>query len=237
MSRWFVMQNDIVKGPYSRNEIKAQVASGHVDPHCLVWGRTQSGWQKISQWMKEPEKTNVTAITQDISSPSQQWHYAIDGVSKGPFARAELIQEIKNQKHGGEILVWTKGMKAWVDLYEFHDLVEELGLDRRAHQRAPVTGSVTMISGELTLLGQMKTISPGGFGAVQISAQLTVGTPVAVEIKASSVGTGAPISAKAVVQYVSETGFYGFKFTSLDMESKSHILDYIRSHTSESRAA
>jgi hypothetical protein len=227
-AQWFINQNEKVTGPLTTDEVKARFTGGQLNNECLIWGRILESWMTLPNWMRD--LTQLTAATQLQAQPSaaQMWHYAIDGDSKGPMTRVEMINEIKNSRSSGEILVWTKGMKAWSDLYEFHDLLDEAGINRREHPRAPITGSVVVKFDAQTLIGTLKSISPGGFGATQLSAQLSIGQIVHVEIKSDSLPM--PISLKSIVQYTSESGFFGFRFQNVSMEAKAHIMEYIK-HT------
>ena len=232
MSQWFVIQNEKVAGPFSESEVKAQVAEGRLLGENQIWGRALNEWKTISWWMKEsPQVINASVKPQS----EQFWHYAVDGDSRGPFNRVELINELKNQRATNQILLWTKGMKAWADLYEFHDILDELGLNRREHLRTSINGSVIVKYDQLTALGQLKTLSSGGFGAVQLNQQISIGQTVTVELKSEQLGQ--TVSAKATVQYISDTGFYGFKFQALNMEAKSLIIDYIKNHRSQMSVA
>jgi hypothetical protein len=224
MIKWFLLQEERVRGPFSTDEIKAQVAEGQIESSCLIWGRPQATWQNVSWWLKESGQMTITHQSEIVE---QKWHYALNGDSKGPFTRIELVNEMKTLRNKGEILIWTKGMKSWVDLYEFHDLLDEIGLNRREHPRAPIEGAVIVRFNDKTYVGQLKTISPGGFGAIQLNSQLAIGQQITVDIKSDQLNT--PITVKANVQYGSDNGYYGFKFLGINMEAKAIIMEYIRS--------
>jgi PilZ domain/GYF domain 2 len=232
MSQWFLIIQDKVTGPFSEGEIKAQVGAGHIDHSHLVWGRPQKDWKPISWWIKELPQLTAAA---ELKVSNQLWHYAINGDSKGPLTRPELINELKSLKNSGEILIWTKGMKAWASLYEFYDLLEDIGLNRREHPRAQITGSVTVKTDDATMIGILKSISAGGLGASQLDKRIPIGQVVSVEIKSEQLGIN--VSTKATVQYSTDTGYYGFKFQNLNMEAKSLIIDYIRNLQSSSSIA
>jgi len=233
------MQKDRVSGPYSQDQVEAQYSGGQIDADCLIWGRSLTQWQSLTSWRNESARLLKTDKKKDSSkkeeAPHQMWHYAVDGQSKGPITRVELINELKSLQLKGEILVWTKGMKAWVDIYQFHDLLDEAGLNRREHPRASLSGSVIVHrEGQPDLIGILKTISTGGFGATQLDKNLAIGQIVSVEIKSESLSSY--VMAKAVVQYVSESGFFGFQFQGLHQEAKSSILEYIRAEKNATAA-
>lgn len=224
MANWFLLQNENVTGPHTESEIQALSASSTLPGDTLVWGLPMTTWKTLSAW--EKELPQLTASTK-ISFSQQLWHYAVEGDSKGPMTRPELINDLKNIRTKGEVLVWTKGMKAWADLYEFHDLLDEVGVNRRDHPRAPIQGSVTVNYNEnVTLLCSLKSISPGGFSATLSGNQLAIGQIVMAEIKSEKLQI--PITAKACVQYSTESGLYGFKFQAINMEAKAHIMEFIK---------
>ncbi|OFZ11619.1 MAG: hypothetical protein A2Z20_01215 [Bdellovibrionales bacterium RBG_16_40_8] len=220
MGQWFIMQDEKIKGPYAHEEVKALYEGGQITRDCLIWGRSQDNWQGIVLWI------NTQHEEEHEMTFEQLWHFAIDGNSKGPLSRKDLVAELRELRYKGEILVWTKGMSAWADIFDFHDLLDEIGINRREHPRAHIAGSVVVKFQDKTMIGLLKTIGPGGFGATQIDSILTLGQTVTVELKSERLN--APLVAKATVQYASDTGLYGFKFNGINMESRAHIMDYIR---------
>lgn len=223
MGRWFICKSEKVQGPLTADEIKAQVASGTLPLDCLIWGRGHKEWIALSRWIKD-----VGHREESVSTVQEQlWHYAIDGTSKGPMTRAELVNEIKGIKQKDEVLVWTKGMKAWADLFEFHDLLDDVGLNRREHPRAPIHGQAILTADDgQSVIGQLKTISSGGLGVTHVGQNLKIGQTLMVEIRSAELGDS--ITSKATVQYVTQSGYVGFRFVSLSMENKARIMQYVK---------
>jgi hypothetical protein len=223
MVKWFVIQQEKVTGPFHEDEIKAQVSSGLVQTTDLVWGRPLDNWTSINRWLAQ--LSSMTAGVENLNS-QQMWHYAVGGDSKGPMTRTELVNELKAIRNQNNILVWTKGMKAWVDLYDFHDLLDEIGLNRREHPRCKINGQIVVSFENQTFIGQLSSISVGGFGCTRLNTTLPIGQDVKVEIKSDALGD--VVTAKANVQYISQDGYLGCKFATLNMEAKSRILSYVR---------
>lgn len=223
MTSWFICENDKVRGPFSSDELKAMAANGTVTLDSLIWGRSQTEWIVINKWLKE---VLPTAQDQNDVNTKQMWHYAVGGDSKGPMNRIELIAELKSLRTKDEVLLWTKGMKAWADLYEFHDILDELGMNKREHERAQISGQVIFKIGNVDHIGQLRTISSGGFGCNDLKTSLAIGQVVTLTIQSDQLNL--KIMTKATVQYVSDSGFYGFKFNSISMESRTVIMEYIR---------
>ena len=236
MPNWFICHNETVRGPFTTDDIKTQLSSGILDLDATIWSRGQTEWSKVSTWSKqahnEPENSGAERGKQE-----QLWHYAMQGQSKGPMPRAQLINEIRSIQQKDEILVWTKGMKSWADLFEFHDLLDEIGLNKREHPRATISGQAVLTTEDGTsIIAQLKTVSPGGAGVDQIFTSLSIGQTVTLEIKSPTLGEEA-ITSKATVQYVTDASFVGLKFVSLSMENKARILQYVRGSNHIAQAA
>src|SRR5688572_593259 len=118
MAQWFVLRNEDVSGPYSTDEVKNLAAQGEVQDRDLIWGALQTEWRQIGWWMIE--LPNLLAKTKPIKD-ARLWHYAIGGTAYGPFSRDTLVIALKDVQLTPDILVWTKGMKAWAPIFEFND--------------------------------------------------------------------------------------------------------------------
>lgn len=219
---WFISAAENSEGPYSTEDVKSFVDNGKIPLDSLIWGRGMDKWVTLTHWVKG----NYASRTQQ--APTQpMWHYAREGVSKGPMPRAELVLELSNIREKDLILVWTKGMKAWADLFEFPDLVEDLGLNRREHPRAPIKGSVMLRTETGATLCQLRTVSAGGIGVSGAPKELKMGDLIQLDISAAELGE--TIAVKAKVQYTTELGYIGLKFEGISQEAKSKILEYINS--------
>jgi hypothetical protein len=233
MPNWFICTDEVVRGPFSTDDVKSQLTSGLVELDATIWGRGQTEWMTIGNWSKQSHSEETTS---DRGKQEQLWHYALQGQSKGPMPRAQLINEIKMIQQKDEILVWTKGMKSWADLFEFHDLLDEMGLNKREHPRASITGQAILTTEDgKSIIAQLKTVSPGGAGVDQIFENLSIGQTVTLEIRSPMLGDS--ITSKATVQYVTDSSFVGLKFASLSMENKARILQYVRKGTPSAVAA
>ena len=229
---WFLCTDEKVEGPYTQEAIKGLIEGQQLDEGCLVWGRGRDEWISAKNWL---QSLNQSIDVDSVRPFAQTWHYAINGDSKGPFSRAELIHELRNVREKDQVLVWTKGMKAWADLFEFHDLLDELNLERREDPRVDIKGQIVAKneSGR-TSEGQLHTISVGGCGAYGLGNLLQIGNEITIEIKSPVLAN--TIVTSAQVQYVTESGFVGIRFNGLNSESKSMIQQYIRENTSAGSA-
>lgn len=222
MAQWFVLRNEDVKGPYTTDEVKSLAAQGELQDRDLIWGRLQSEWQSIGWWMVE--LPNLLAKTKEVKD-DRLWHYAVGGTAHGPFNREDLLERLKSVNVSQDILVWTKGMKAWAPIYEFNDLLDAIGVNKRQFPRADIEGRVTMRVGLQVIEGILLTISEGGFGADQING-VNIGQVLSVEIHSDAFYD--PIHAKAEVRYVTEGSYVGFKFQNINMEARGAIIQYVK---------
>lgn len=222
MAQWFVLRNEVVTGPFTTDEVKNLTSQGEVQDRDLIWGTLQSEWRQIGWWMVE--LPNLLANTKNIKDP-RLWHFAVNGTAFGPFSRDDLIMKLKEHQLTQDILVWTKGMKAWAPIYEFNDLLDDIGVNKRQFPRADIEGRVSIKVGTQTVEGILLTISEGGFGADQLQG-LTPGQVLAVEINSDAFYD--PVHVKAEVRYVTDAGYVGFRFQNLNMESRGAIIQYVR---------
>lgn len=223
MVHWFTYDDENVEGPFTTEDIKRMGQSGELEHSTLVWGKPLVHWKSYSYWMSNLESLLQQA---DKMTDNRLWHYAINGESHGPMSRKHLIEALQFlQGDCNDALIWTKGMEAWAPIFEFHDLMDAIGVNRRKYPRAPVNGTVIVHVGEQKVIGQLKAISEGGFGATALNL-LSTGMQVNVEIQSDAFPS--TIHASVQVRYISEEGFIGFKFGSINRESQAQIINYVK---------
>lgn len=221
MSQWFVLKDDVVEGPFSTEDVKELASRPDVD-HIKVWGQPQKDWRPLSWWMVE--LPNLLAKSRPLRD-DRLWHFATQGVAHGPMTREDLVKGLRQTPLSNDILVWTKGMKAWAPLFEFNDLMDEVGINRRQHPRADIDGYVTFKFELGEKRARLFTISSGGFGCEKVDG-LRVGQIVSAELNCDAFYE--PVHAKVEIRYGTESGYVGCKFTVLSSEAKSTIVQYVR---------
>ncbi|MCB0343117.1 MAG: DUF4339 domain-containing protein [Pseudobdellovibrionaceae bacterium] len=232
MIKWYACLNEEVSGPYTTDQVKQGLDTGEFSSEMMIWGRAMAEWLTAQQWRAQ--------LDQLLNQPSQQnkrpqmWHYAYLGESFGPLPRTELLDALAKIDTKKEVLIWTKGMKSWADLFHFQDIIEDLGINRREFPRARVTGSVVIHSDERVVIGRLATIGAGGFGAVQLDDSITAGNLVTAELKTELLSES--IKVRAIVQYVSQEGFVGFKFERISAEAQNEIIAYVNKTTAAKAA-
>lgn len=226
MVQWFICQNDEVTGPLTTDQVKSDVVDGKISSQALIWSRLLDHWTKISQWQNElPQLLKRSEQSRD----GRLWHYAVNGTSYGPFSRPMLIKELNQLPQKAEALIWTKGMPAWAPVFDFPDLLDEIGVSRRQHPRAHIKGSVVVKTKDQAHLGKLSMISVGGCGILGVNG-LKPGDKIHLDIKSPEFSES--IRAKGEVRYITEGGFVGIKFDQINNESQALIIDYVRSSSS-----
>lgn len=205
----------------SAEDVQSRLQSGNFTAQHLIWGKGLDGWHKLQWWLQElPNLANSAAASQ----APELWHYALGGKSHGPYNKAQLVDELKTAPNLAEVMVWTKGMKEWAALFEFHDLLTAVGVNKRQFPRADLSGKCTVKTTDATLVANLLSISEGGLG-IQLDQGLVPGQAMTLEIQSPSFRD--TLHAKAECRYVSE-GVCGLKFTYVSPEMKGAIIQFVR---------
>jgi hypothetical protein len=220
MSKWFLSIDEDVSGPFSTEEVKGKM--GRLPPNCLIWGRGQTDWRSLAWWEKELPRLQENQV---FSVENRRWHFAADGQSHGPMSREELVTALTKLNSFQGVMLWSKGMKGWAPVYEFHDVMDEVGVNRREHPRARIKGTITINKDDLITIAQLHTVSQGGVGVTGLNG-VHPGQEIQMEIKSSSLAE--PIRVKGEVRYTTESGYTGIQFSQISTESKSILIEYIK---------
>ncbi len=198
------------------------IAGRSLNEDHLIWGGPMTEWMSAPVWAQNLDSLKGRSKK---SSEAQMWHYAFDGDAFGPFTRTELIAELKQAKKPHDALLWSKGLKNWAPIFEFYDVMDAVGINRRQYPRARVEGRVGLKLDDQSYIGVLQMIGEGGFGASGFP-NLHPGQFVSVEILARIFRE--PIYAKAEVRSVEANGTCGFRFVQISVEGKSKIIQYVR---------
>jgi hypothetical protein len=209
--KWFVQTDETVEGPFTTEEVQSHMQLLRFNAQSLIWGPGTESWQNLNSW-HQGLSTLDPAGFQDQSQ--ETWHYAANGQSKGPMTREALIDELKALS-SGDVMLWTKGMKEWAPLYEFHDLLTEVGINKRQFPRADLHGKAILKGEGTTLIAPLVSVSEGGFG-VAMENGAVAGELMSVELQSTVFRE--PLHCKAEVRYIGQ-GVMGFKFTHINVES------------------
>ncbi len=220
---WFVYFNEVVSGPFSTQDVEAELAAGRWTPEsAMIWWKGQKGWVPLDTW-----RNHLPDIMIAIHRKPEEitWYAEQNGEQHGPFNLDRMIEFLKKRESLDRIHLWKQGMDRWTNLFEIEDVVSHLGLQRRTSPRAPIVGRVLIESDSNSIDGQICEVSAGGFG-IKNGSTLNKNETVTISIDSPLLVT--PIKANATVAYVDASGYAGFQFDNLHIESKSTIIDYVR---------
>ncbi|MCB9026182.1 MAG: DUF4339 domain-containing protein [Bdellovibrionaceae bacterium] len=231
MGKWFIFENNEVQGPFDTNSVEKKIESGSLGNDCLIWGQPQNDWKSPTWWRNHLHEL----LTQHPTSQKEkQWHFVVDEVSSGPLSREDFLKQIQEIENKKDILIWTTGMEDWLPLFEFEDLLNEIGISKRKHSRTNIQGQAIVEFNGQSYIGQLKTVSAGGCGISGIN-NLSIGSEVNLILKSNAFHQ--ELRAKAEVRFISETGFIGFMFQAINSEDKATIINYIRSQLLQNKNA
>jgi len=222
--KWFIQKDDVVDGPWSTDEVQSLIDAGKISAQSLIWGKGQAAWQRVQSWRKDSSSRGESEEGTTVVFVQETWHFALGGKSFGPFSRDALIQQLKQQDNLAEVMVWTKGMKEWAALFEFHDLLSAVGVNKRQFPRADLHGHATIKTTEGTLSAGILSISETGCG-LQLDGGLASGQAFSIEIESPSFRD--VLHAKGECRYMAN-GVCGIKFTSMSDETRTQIIQFVR---------
>lgn len=230
--KWFVTQNESVQGPWSTEQVTNWLNTQLDRQNLFIFRRGLTEWMTPKAFLNgefDQHEEKNQSYEEDV-----QWHYAHEGTSHGPMPRHELVQQLARLKNNSSAVLWTRGMKAWIPVYEFSDIMDDVGINRRQFPRIPITGTVKIQFEQKTFEGSANTLSENGFGAVMGMA-LEAGTLITFDI--NSPNLNAPLRGRAEVRYVAENLLTGFKFHLLDSTSRSTLVEILKQPVRNNKAA
>ena len=202
---------------------------------------TAAATKLVAQTVDFDEVTAITTITQasrdaaeTVFSPvaNEVWHFAHNGQSHGPYNRPNLLIELRRLDSPEGVVLWTKGMREWAGLFEFHEIANELGVSQRRFARAAITGRAVLEVDGLTQVAPLASISEGGLG-LTLNSEFFAGQPVTVEIQSDALGAAFKLDAE--VRYCAR-GHVGLKFAAPSSNVRSRIAGYVK-HAGQTKAA
>ena len=225
---WFIYSNDVVSGPFSTDEVRSKLSSGQLDAKAFIWWRGQREWVPVASWMDQLPKLLESATNQEEKAV---WYIDLGSAPIGPLTQRELIENLLNVSELGRVRLWAVGMAAWVSLFEVQEVMEQLGISRREHERAPIMGTVAVTRSNDAPKGfvlKLSSLSLGGIGASG-SHDLRRGDDVALLLKSGDLPTNVHLRGEIV--YVTSAGYVGIRFQRVSAEAQGIILDYVKRFT------
>lgn len=221
---WFIYFNEEVSGPFSTDEVNDRLDKSSVPVNSFIWSKGQKEWLPAAQWKKD-----LPELLEQRQTNEQRpvWKFRIKGTEYGPMTQHEMLAHLATLESLDGVEVSLKDAVHWDDVFNFGDVVEQLGHSRRAHPRAPLIGEVEVSTdnGDYIYRTHVATISVGGIG-LKSSGSLRIGDTVRLFIQSQALQF--PVRSRARVLYISPDGFTGLQFVQLSTEAAATIIDYIR---------
>lgn len=222
---WFISKDSKVSGPLSTEEVNTLVDAGKLAPGTFIWWKGQREWVPISFWREKFHEV-LASITPPAQKPT--WYVDIGTTQIGPLSQTELIAHLKMVKDLENVTVWMIGREASKKkVFEMHDVVEMLGIDRREYERVPLRAEVLVSTWrhDEDLYMTSAGISLGGIG-LNGTHDLRRGDEVTLEIK--SLEMSGVLRVSGMVVNAADNGFIGIRFQNPSAEAQAIVRDYVR---------
>lgn len=154
-----------------------------------------------------------------------QWYVNREGLQHGPISRAELITLLQWIENRSSVNLWTTGMNQWSNVFEFNEILDELGITRRASKRAPILGQIFLNQGKAEGSLAAVSVSETGLGIKLTESSLTLGSTLDATLVATAFDQKIPF--KAQVMYVEDNGFGGLRFLELKPQDQRLLQQYV----------
>lgn len=219
--KWFVSGDDQqIQGPLTSDEAETLFRT-LTKP--LIWGRGLTEWLTPVQW-KEALSNQGAALSETTPREEPHWKYRYAGTEYGPFVYADLLEDLRKVTDYGDVTVFGEGFTAWTEIYGVQQLVDELGITRRAHPRVPIMGNLKIETAQGPVDALVTTISEGGCGITN-SPPMTIGEKFRAEL--TSPNLFVTINCICEVVYVGPDGSTGLRFHQLPTETQSALVEYV----------
>jgi hypothetical protein len=222
---WFFLNDGQIQGPLSKDEIEQKSAQFK---SLLIWGRGLTEWLPVEKWRVQLENLTKASIMASKDDSQRMWRIAIGDNELKPLSYQELIPFLKKQTQIYEIKLWTEGYSDWREVFQIHKIMDEIGASKRSHPRVPIMGSISVQTSTGQIEAKLQSISEGGLGAVEMPG-VSMGERLQIVIKSPNLLQ--PLQASAEIVFVGQEGYAGLKFTQIQAESQSMIIEYIKKFT------
>ena len=233
--KWFITQSEKVQGPWSTEQLTNWLKTTQDHNNILIFRRGLTEWLSATQFLSGDMGSKEEPSVQPQPTEDTLWHYALEGVSHGPMNRQELVQQLARVKNNASAVLWTRGMKAWVPIYEFSDIMDDVGINRRQYPRITISGTVKIQMEQKSYEGVTQSLSENGFGAQMALPSLEAGQLISFEIQSPNLSS--VLRGRAEVRYVTADLHAGFKFHLLDSTSRNLIHDILKQPVRTNKAA
>ncbi|MFZ3229234.1 MAG: PilZ domain-containing protein [Pseudobdellovibrio sp.] len=247
-SKWFLQFHGRVDGPFSNAALAAELRNHNESEleKVLVWKRGKTEWFRATKWQPETETASFapsadeepTQATNIIPNSSNEktladtfaesafYRVQLNFVDQPLMSKPELLTYISKLTDVSKLSIQNPKTKEWNEVFAFPDIVERLGLSRRKQSRVPILAQFAGTSSKHSELNaKIVTISEGGMGFTEVF-DLKIGDTAEGQVMSPQFFQ--PINVKAEVIYSGLDGYIGLKFTQINDESRSSIIEYVK---------
>lgn len=217
---WFILNDGQVTGPFEPAEVESKISQLKTPQ---IWGRGSSEWMTPTKWRQSLSSNNVSLSKN--TEPPQQWKMRIEGKEEPAMSYTNLIKRLKELRDFSVIDVCPENSTQWREVFSVPQIVEQLGITRRAHPRVPIVGTF-QATNDLNEEFKFRviSISEGGLGVTEAGKSL-IGSKYKGTI--TSPNLFMPIDANCEVVYAGKDGYAGLRFIGLPEEFKNSIIEYV----------
>lgn len=228
----FIYRKNEVLGPFDESELE-----GCIDVDDRIWalGSKSDEWLTKEDWYKSKDEI---AKNLDDSTQSVDWYMVITDDRLGPMAKTDIIEALSDMEDLKEIYLWNKNLTTWTSIYKFKDILAEIGKENRKNLRVELHETVVFTKiDELdshSVICKATSLSSEGLGIIGAPKGIHIGDEINIGLSFID----ASLSVRCRVIFRNNTNHsLNLKFSSLQGEAKSLIVDYLNLQLGESRSS
>jgi hypothetical protein len=221
---WFIHSKEVVSGPYTTEQVEADLQGERWHDSDLIWWKGQTEWMPMKIWKVQ---LSYMSRVEPEKEEAPVWYLDLAGVPVGPLTQSEMFTQLKTAKNLGRVRLWSIGMPKWKGLFEVDEIREQLGLTRRENERAPLLGFVSVTRADDSTISRARaaSISVGGMG-VNDAGFLSRGEHLDLLIQSPEFPY--PLRLQGDVVYVTSQGYAGIRFGKISSELHTILFDYVK---------
>lgn len=223
---WFVYHKNTVLGPFTTNEVHAQLNSGKLNSEeSFIWWKGEKDWIPLEKW--QVEFPDIIKKLED--------HFNVEWKIKTPeqvtpfMSFDECLAFFKNVELNNSIFICKKDRSGeeWESIFTNTIFLNALEMTRRKFPRVPIvaTAKVSKSDSKFSYLVKVNTIGQGGIGASGLGKNFPTGTNVDIKLESPSLPVA--IHAEGRVIYHTKDGVTGIEFEAVNAESEATVIEYV----------
>lgn len=229
---WFVFHKNSILGPFSTEDVRAQISDGKISDDSFIWWKGEKDWVSIESWNKEyPEIIRKLEAYFKVNWKVRQ------GRNITPFMSFdETLNHLKLLELNNSIFICKQkedGAEDWESIFSNTIFLNALEMTRRKHPRVPIvaTAKICKLDSKFSYLVKVNTIGQGGMGVAGLGKNFPTGT--VVEMRLESPSFTIPIIAEGKILYHTKDGISGVEFSVINAECNSTLISYVNQFSAQ----